>query len=338
MVVDNADANSSFLLLDDIIGHKPYYVYFDQWEKEWMINCGEINGITMGEASFPTLFTVLEGKVKLEVKYIYPDRSIVTSMPKGIDKDRVYTAHLLQQYSGKLSIAIDERTKEPFKQQLIDFLSKRSSDCFQLFIEGKLTKYKIYPTTKGLNLTSGNRHRELMQIDRSWDKRGIADLINRLNQIAIWEQLYKLERPTSTITRQHYQISMNRVVAIDSQRDNAMTELLDIDFPIDLSYYLHNDQWQEPAFQLELKNTSDQPLWFAVIYLDDRYGITTLRASELIGEGEASYLINRYSDFDFITHHVCVEDSYLEVGVNKISDYLKVIISTHQISQIIEFD
>ena len=100
-------------------------------------------------------------------------------------------------------------------------------------------------------------------------------------------------------------------------------ELTDTD--LCLSYYQENGNWQKPSFKIKLTNTSNIPLYCALLDLTDRYQVS----AELFATGGVWLQPGQEvwaSDGKAI--YSTVDQTLWKQGVTKTQDILKLIVST----------
>ena len=95
--------------------------------------------------------------------------------------------------------------------------------------------------------------------------------IERLEHITRWLNISEMASPATS------RIRPDAVQILVYQQDGSL--LLDTD--IRLEYKQENGRWRSPRFKVKLKNTSDEPLYCALLDLTDRYAVS----SELLDGG-----------------------------------------------------
>lgn len=138
--------------------------------------------------------------------------------------------------------------------------------------------------------------------------------VQRLEHIVRWTNIAELaSSPTSAI-------APNAVTMSIYQEDKIIE-----DPEIHLAYTQQNGSWQQPTFKVKLENTSNQPLYCALLDLTDRYAVS----AELLATGgiwlqpgESGWALEGqpiYSE---------VDRQLWERGITEVKDILKLIVST----------
>jgi pimeloyl-ACP methyl ester carboxylesterase len=138
--------------------------------------------------------------------------------------------------------------------------------------------------------------------------------IQRLEHMARWTNILELSSPaTSRIQPGAVQLSLIR----NGQELQAGE--------VRLEYELENGTWKEPAFKVKLKNTSDEPLYCALLDLTDRYAVIAglLPGGGIwLNPGEEAWALNNQPIYP------AVPKELWEQGITEFKDLLKLIVST----------
>ena len=142
--------------------------------------------------------------------------------------------------------------------------------------------------------------------------------IQRLEHITRWLNISELASPAST------RIRPDAVQILVYQQDGSL--LLDTD--IRLEYKQENGRWRSPRFKVKLKNTSDEPLYCALLDLTDRYAVS---AELLDGGGIWLEPSGQEGDEAWVNRGKTIVASvpkrlWQQAGITEVKDILKLIV------------
>ena len=104
------------------------------------------------------------------------------------------------------------------------------------------------------------------------------------------------------------------------------------DHPV-LPYTSINGRLYPPSFQIRIKNTSLRPLWFSLIFLGVEFEITNqLLPKTYLAPEQETWATFKEEDFDSRTIPLLIQDKFLERGIYRVHDYLKIFVSTAEFS------
>lgn len=140
--------------------------------------------------------------------------------------------------------------------------------------------------------------------------------IQRLEHMARWTNIAELSNPAkSRIPAGAVQMSL-------FQEERELQEA-----QIRLEYQQENGKWKRPSFKVKLKNTSNEPLYCALLDLTDRYAV---RAGELLPGGV--WLDKGEETWAFQGKEIpaTVPKELWDQGITETKDLLKLIVSTDE--------
>lgn len=140
-----------------------------------------------------------------------------------------------------------------------------------------------------------------------------SQVIQRLEHLTRWTNIAELASPaTSRIPGDAVSISIY-------QSDQELT-----DSDLCLSYYQQNGKWLQPTFKIKLTNTSNIPLYCALLDLTDRYEVS----AELLATGGIWLEPGQEAwALDGKAIYSTVDQELWKQGVTKAQDILKLIVS-----------
>jgi pimeloyl-ACP methyl ester carboxylesterase len=145
-------------------------------------------------------------------------------------------------------------------------------------------------------------------------------VVQRLEHIARWTAIAELASPASSrIQPGAVQIQIYRDGA-EIEKDSEIK-----DAQIRLEYQYENSKWKEPTFRVKLKNTSDEPLYCALLDLTERFSVTAglFEAGGVwLQPGEEAWALAGKPLYGTVPKELWQQ------GVTEFKDILKLIVST----------
>lgn len=141
--------------------------------------------------------------------------------------------------------------------------------------------------------------------------------IKRLEHIARWTTIAKLSNTAAT----HIfagDVKMEIIFAVEDLSPSSQMRL---------SYRYINEQWQPPEFKLKLTNTTNKPLYCALVNLSDSFAISApffTTGSIRLEEGQSAYAL----DGEELV--LKVPQDYLRQGITEYKDMIKLIVSNDE--------
>ena len=174
-------------------------------------------------------------------------------------------------------------------------------------------------------------------------------LIQDLESIAKWLQIKNLNNPRSFIEDRDLEMEFYRVLETTDDFLHAAKQELVEDFTknaVHLEYHLNPNepdpqfQWEEPSFRLKLKNPEHnfRPLWVSVLLLGSDFSIKNeLRPPQQLKPGEEVWMESFDTDYQVFTKVIPLnlDDFHEAKGLNSITEYFKIILSTEQLDTFI---
>ncbi|MBV9786917.1 MAG: caspase family protein, partial [Chloroflexi bacterium] len=151
--------------------------------------------------------------------------------------------------------------------------------------------------------------------------------ITRLEHIARWQTIAELANPTSRIAPGAVQIEIERASGPPATRDSSSVpfETLPATSELRLEYAYRDGKWQQPQIKIKLTNTSDEPLYCALLDLSESYAI---RSSVLVGGGTWLKPGESAWSNDGKPIFLSVPKELWQQGVTEYKDLIKLIVST----------
>ena len=162
--------------------------------------------------------------------------------------------------------------------------------------------------------------RPLIAQIRSYTEQRAMEVVQRLEHIARWTAIAELASPASSrIQPGAVQIQIYQDGA-EIEKDSEIK-----DAQIRLEYQYENGKWKEPTFRVKLKNTSDEPLYCALLDLTERFSVTAglFEAGGVwLQPGEEAWALAGKSLYGTVPKELWQQ------GVTEFKDILKLIVST----------
>ena len=243
------DKNATFLDQTPLNTVNPFVVRYEVEMGSWTVNAGVFGGVRKGSDKYPTLFEEADTKQELEVVKVFPHLSQISGMPAGSNRRTIHYANLKQLSTNKILVSISPRFDIKLRQQLEAILLEKPSECFEIVDHTQQAKYQIHSNKEGFYVTYKNYPRKLIRVELSHGRLAIIDLINRLNKVARWEQLYKLGNSNSSISHDSYQVQFFRTTSPNEYHENTLAERMLTELPISLPYLSDGENLHKPGFK-----------------------------------------------------------------------------------------
>ena len=154
-----------------------------------------------------------------------------------------------------------------------------------------------------------------------YTKANASQAIERLEHLTRWTNIAELASPvSSSITADAVKMSIYQ-----NEEEITATE-------IRLSYYKEQGNWQQPTFKIKLTNTSNKPLYCALLDLSERYAVS----AELLAtggiwleSGESAWALDGESIYPTVDRELWLQ------GITEAKDILKLIVSTAEFDAVL---
>ncbi|PHN02009.1 caspase family protein [Flavilitoribacter nigricans] len=304
-----------------------YLISYDRPTNRWLLQAGAVQNIVPSQPDFSTTLALEDGTVVTVVR-VHAHQSEVSGM-EGKDPDQQYAAQLQRNATPPLSIGIDPN----LPQNLKDVLTQNLEDYPTIMVHEDLLspKYLVQYWKDALVLVRpGEKIPVFKRVPvRKTDQEDTDVFLQRVAAVAQWEGLLLHYNPNSAIHQDDIRIE----ISLESCDGQSKAEVVtDPTVPVILPYCRQTGEWQKPKFRLRIVNENPYAnYWVSAVYLSSTFGIDNqyLRKQRLPARQEVwmTYLENGQFKMQF---EAFVNSAYLKWGINRISDYIKIFVSTDE--------
>lgn len=152
--------------------------------------------------------------------------------------------------------------------------------------------------------------------------------VARLAHVARWFYIANLENKTSQLPGNAIRVELHRVEIVEGK----VVETPASGPEVTLTYQQRGNKWEQPKFRLTLHNDSEQTLHCAVLDLTEPFGISTagLFANASVKLEPKAKVEATYNGSPYISSGI--PKWIRQQGVDKLTDILKIIVSTDEIN------
>jgi pimeloyl-ACP methyl ester carboxylesterase len=312
----------------------PYFTVSHHKEYGWVIDGGAVHGIAQPSDSGTTLLALFpfdstpeqlrqlpQAVGEAEVTKVLPQLSQlkITSGNENLTSDKTVTfkAVVTSLPLPPLGVRLegDEEGLNLVRQELQKAGPEGKPSLYINEVEKtENVEFRLLARDGEYLITRPADDRPLVAQIEGYTPQNAFQVVQRLEHIARWTTIAELSSPANS------QIRPN---AVQMQIYDDGSEIKD--FQIRLEYKKENGDWKPPTFQVKLTNTSDKPLYCALLDLTDRYAVLTgffRTGSVLLQPGEEIWALEGQSI------SAVVPDELWEQGITEFKDILKLIVCT----------
>ncbi|HHP7229625.1 MAG TPA: caspase family protein [Xenococcaceae cyanobacterium] len=328
-----------------IATHPPYFTVSYQPDYGWVIDGGAVHGITNNETVQVEAVTKRGGDAKnvsSQAKShnttelaIFPFETPVAELSQP--EKAVATAYVSQVMPQQSQIVVANLQPETTYKAIVTRLSispkgvlitgeiagvglarkilqQQSSLYITEVIEPETAEWQLLARNNQYIITRPIDDRPLVAPIVAYTEANARQAIQRLEHLSRWTNIAELASPATS------QIAADAVtMTIDHNgRELTATDLY-------LTYYQENGQWQQPSFKVKLTNTSQTPLYCALLNLSDRYAVSAelLATSGVwLQPGESAWALDGQPIYSTVNRQLWQQ------GITEAQDILKLIVST----------
>jgi pimeloyl-ACP methyl ester carboxylesterase len=308
----------------------PYFTLMFDPVQGWVIDGGAVHGVRMNSVSETTTLAVfgLESQVEdwqdlngalatLEVTQVLPELSKVNVKPTGAALEKItYRAIVTGQPVPALGVWLTgDAAGVTLAREAM--LNARGAGLVSLFVREATSQddatFRLHAEANHFRITRAGSQRRLGQIVtdvQGFDPEGSKKVTARLEHMARWQLTSQLENPGSRLGNA---IEL-KVSPVPSPPEP---------WPDTGEVKLEQTSVEAPEYTIRLKNTANKPLYCALLYLDESYGVhTDLMQGEWLKPGEEAFAFGG----DPISSWV--PDDWYDAGITEVHDRVKLIVST----------
>ncbi|PTM13608.1 MAG: hypothetical protein DA408_06375 [Bacteroidetes bacterium] len=320
---------------------KTYTVNYDSKSKKWVINAGAMHNLPPDRAKDIAL------RVKVGSKMIPASVTkvdIVQSELAGLDaldKEKSYLAVLDKIPVQLLHLAYAPDSDKEGLALIDEAIKDNPSPYFDLTADAKKADYWIRAIDNTYQLTFPGEDMPVFRRLHGYNEDNAKIFITDTQSVAHWHHVRNISNPRTTLKASEYDIELLRVDQPGAWEadDNCAATAVDIKQEVVFNYDYDPEKeghkkWLRPAFRMKVKNTGRRDLYFSVVNLQADYMIQNkFLPQQLLKTGEEAWLLDRTDDGStYKCIPLKVDDAFLAHGVNEVSEYIKVFVSTLELS------
>ncbi len=317
-----------------------YAVNFDPDLGRWFVNAGELHGIPTRRLDQMIWAVTHDGQVStVPTSSVTMDRSYLSGLD-NLATDKSYLATVDRLPVAPVRLALVDGDEREGQAIISEKIKDRPSPFYSLVNQGEEADYWIRAIDNSLRLTLPGEDRPIFRRVHEYTNASATIFLTDTEAVAKFEHIRDIQNPMTTLGRNDFEIELYRISQPGAWRndDECPAELVDwreeqvFRYDYDSSKQ-GKKRWQEPAFRMKVRNTSDRNLYFSAVNMGADYGITNkfLEGREL-APGQEVWLLDRVkSGKTFKCIPMKVKDGFLAYGVNEITEYLKLFVSTKKI-------
>ncbi|MEO0683487.1 MAG: caspase family protein [Cyanobacteria bacterium J06649_11] len=306
---------------------KEYPVYFDNDANCWKMKAGLMQSVQAPIGNNATTVQIINqsGQQLAEGKVTAVDiTESVLQLNAKLDgeSDQLFRAKILTVVIPSLFVGLSSEVPDDKRELLI-----RESENFRYFeiSESDRVTHLVRYVDNSYQLTKKQNKAPLFIIDDSHNR-----LLFCLDKVGKWMSTLELGHPNTSIKRDDIKIEVQVIegqqVGQNVDIDNlSANEILENPNSIDLRYI----EAKQPALRVKVKTTTNS-YFVSALYLRSDYGIRTYMPTTpyLLPDGEGESLRFQHKGKEYTTIPISLDKKYWDFGINRITDYLKVFVST----------
>ncbi|GAA6620337.1 caspase domain-containing protein [Scytonema sp. NUACC26] len=273
-----SDLDQPFLR-NAIAQRQPYFTVYCDNDRDWVIDGGAVHGIPHPSGSETTLLALFHfdtPNVQLtQLSVAIGEAQVVEVMPQlskveisgieNLDCELTFKAVVTSLPLPPKGVAIEgEQAGVELARNTL--LATGGQNQPSLYVKEVTTpetaEFKLLARDGKYLIVRSADDRPLVAEIHSYTNATALQVIKRLEHIAKWMNIAEL----SSVATSHLRPDAVQMILYQNEREIQNTE-------IRLEYQQENGKWQPPAFQIKLKNTSNEPVYCALLNLTDRYAV-----------------------------------------------------------------
>ncbi len=310
-----------------ISSHLPYFTVSHNQNYGWVIDGGAVHGIPQAANSETTelaIFSLDTPTAQLSqlsaaigtarVSKVMPQLSQITiAEVENLQSETTYKAVVISLPLPPKGVWITG------EQAGVALVRQAWQELSSLYIaevaESKLAEWQLLARDGQYLITRPVDDRPLIAPILGYSQETATQAMQRLEHLTRWTNIAELSNPaTSRISASAVQMSIYQ-----HEQELTATDLR-------LEYYQENGQWQQPTFKVKLTNTSNNPLYCALLDLTDRYAVSAelfATGGVWLQPGESAWALNGEPIYSTVDREL-----WEKQGITEVKDILKLIIST----------
>ena len=336
------DNDKKLWFLGQVPENRPttYAVNHDPETAQWYVNAGELHGIPSRQLD-QMRWTVRDDGQELEAgtTSVTMDRSYLSGLDK-LDIQKSYQASILKLPIESVRLAFVDGDDKAGQALISQQIKDRPSNYYQLVKDPADADYLVRAVNNSLRLTLPDDDRPVFRRVHDYTKDSAIIFLSDTESVAKYQHILGIQNPMTTLGRDDFEIELHRIAQPGAWENDDECEAEIVDWREEQVFRYDYDRskqgkkrWSLPAFRMKVKNTSDRNLYFAAVNMGPDYLVTNkfLEGQEL-APGQEVWLLDRLkSGKTFKCIPLKVADAFLAYGVNEITEYLRLFVSTKKI-------
>lgn len=314
------------------VARKPIYLIGFDKNKGWTLNAGTLHGLKQ-DTVHPIQLEIPVLQRTVELAEIGPHLSIVHGM-KDNDLKQTYAAFLPQDSLDTPKISIKGSDSSPLVEQIEHLFNNKRLNAQLELSNQHSSDYIIHVDNEKVWISTKLEIKPLFPplYPENYQENSIITFISNTYRIHRWHKYLALNNPHSQIESTEYEFQLYKITEAGNLNDDAPASLINWqESPVTFEYTSLNSIHCSPAFQLKIKNTTNRPLWFCVLYFSCDYSISNaLLSKKLLSPNEETWAFETFKNNIYKTIPLNINDQQIDAGVRQVDEYFKIIISTEE--------
>ncbi len=318
-----------------------YTLSFDKKANKWKVDAGSIHNWPVNKADQIGIRAKVGSEmVPLQITKVDIMQSEVAD-DNRLNKAESYLAYLDKLPSEKIKVHLHSDGDATGLALVETAIKDRPSVYYELTDSANDADYWIKAIDNTLQLTYPGEERPVFRRLQGYSEDNAIIFIGDIESVAHWHHVRNIANPRTTLKRDEYEITLLQVDQPGAWEADDDCAASPVDWREEVVFNYDYDsskegakKWLLPAFRMKVKNTGQRRLYFSAVNLLADYGIKNkFLPLEVLEPGEEVFLLDRLSSGQtFKCIPLSVDDAFLAHGVNELTEYMKVFVSTQEIS------
>ncbi|MEL6656824.1 MAG: caspase family protein [Bacteroidota bacterium] len=332
------DKNLYFLGMVPSNSRENFTVNYDKKADKWLVDAGSIHNWPASRAKEIQLSAKIGSEmVPLTVSSVNIFRSVLEDTGQ-LDKEKSYLAFLDELPVNKVKVHLHQDGDAAGLAAVETAMKDRPSVYYDSIGKASEADYWVKAVDNTLQLTLPGEERPVFRRINGYNSDQAMIFVGDIESVAHWHHVRNIANPRSTLKRDEYEITLLQVDEPGAWENDDNCAASPVNWQDEVvfnyDYNIAEKKWLQPAFRMKIKNTGNRNLYFSAVNILADYGIKNkFLPLEVLEPNAELFLLDRLSDGQtFKTIPLGVDDAFLAHGINEITEYMKVFISTQEIS------
>ncbi|MEL7427251.1 MAG: caspase family protein, partial [Bacteroidota bacterium] len=337
------DKNLYFLGMVPSNSRENFTVNYDKKADKWLVDAGSIHNWPASRAKEIQLSAKIGSEmVPLTVSSVNIFRSVLEDTGQ-LDKEKSYLAFLDELPVNKVKVHVVPNDNPNPASYIMQAYKDYPPVYFEFVDKSDEADYWIRSANDTYSVTlPGETHPIFRRLSGCHDT-SAQIILQDLDTVGHWRHVRNISNSRTTLKRDNYEITLYRVDqpgAWESDDECAATvvdwrEEVIFNYDYDVSKEREEGKkWLQPAFRMQIKNTSSRRLYFSAVNLNSEFGITNkFLPSQVLEPGEDVFILDTISSGQtFKTIPLGIHNAFIAHGINEATEFFKIFISTQEVS------